>query len=77
MPGVLVEEAGALVLGDERGPVLHLLVRDQVPVGFLDEVTKPPTRGVHGQCRRVGVVPLAESKGFDKSGLRRNFDKNR
>ena len=73
---VLVEEADALVLGDERGPVLHLLVRDHALVGFLDEVLEPPARGVQGQYRRVGVVPLAESKDFAKSGLRRHFDKS-
>ena len=31
---VLVEEVGTLVLGDERGPMLHLLVRGHVLVGL-------------------------------------------
>ena len=33
---VLVEKVDALVLGDERGPVLRLLVRCHTLVGFLD-----------------------------------------
>ena len=61
LSSALVVEADALVLGDERGPVLHLLVRDGAVVSFLDVILEAPARGVLGQFRCLGVVPLANS----------------
>ena len=42
--------------------VVKALVRDDAVVSFLDVVEEAPGRGVLGQFRCLGVVPLAESK---------------
>ena len=40
--------------------MFHLLVRDDAFVSFLDVVLEAPARGILGQFRCLGVVPLAE-----------------